>query len=320
MARAATCSRCSRWPFALRARGHDALFVAPSNFVDWIRGSGFEAESNGTDIEVAMQVPRLRSDSIRWQLRLLKDHTARLFEPLARRSEGADLIVGAGAQMVSASIAEWRERAAREHRVLSVRDSRQRGAAAGVPDADVPAVVQSPAVAGRRRRSATSPCAAPSTEVARRSACTRPTVRSATSRALRHPRSRSRSGAARRRWPRCVVVHGRLDLRRAGYARPASRRIPESGSRADLRRLRQHGGDPGGSAGGARRRRRARRRPSADSRRRMGAVSIGTPPTAMIVLTVDAVSHQAVFRASRWRSITAGRAPPRRWRRPACHR
>ena len=94
---------------ALRDRGHVPLFVAPSNFVDWIRGSGFEAESNGTDIEVAMQIPGSDRDSIRWQLRLLKDHTARLFEPLARASQGADLIVGAGAQLASASIAEWRD-------------------------------------------------------------------------------------------------------------------------------------------------------------------------------------------------------------------
>jgi vancomycin aglycone glucosyltransferase len=94
---------------ALRARGHVSWFVAPSNFIDWIRACGFEAESNGTDIEAAMQVPDSDRDSIRWQLRILKDHTARLFEPLARASQGADLIIGAGVQLVSPSIAEWRD-------------------------------------------------------------------------------------------------------------------------------------------------------------------------------------------------------------------
>src|SRR5450631_1596956 len=93
---------------ALRARGHVPVFVAPSNFIDWIRACGFDAESNGTDIEAAMQVLGSDRDSIRWQLRLLKEHTALLFEPLARVSEGAELIVGAGAQLASSSIAEWR--------------------------------------------------------------------------------------------------------------------------------------------------------------------------------------------------------------------
>jgi vancomycin aglycone glucosyltransferase len=93
---------------ALHARGHVPFFVAPSNFIDWIRASGFDAESNGTDIEAAMRVLGSDRDSIRWQLRVLKEHTARLFEPLARLSEGADLIIGAGAQLATSSIAEFR--------------------------------------------------------------------------------------------------------------------------------------------------------------------------------------------------------------------
>jgi len=39
----------------------------------------------------------------------LKDHTARMFAPVAQASEGADVIVGAGAQLVTASIADWRD-------------------------------------------------------------------------------------------------------------------------------------------------------------------------------------------------------------------
>lgn len=94
---------------ALRARGHAPAFVLPSNFLDWIRACGFDAVSNGVDIEADMRAPDARLESRRWQFRHLKDHTARMFEPIARASEGADLVVGAGAQVVTASIAEWRE-------------------------------------------------------------------------------------------------------------------------------------------------------------------------------------------------------------------
>lgn len=94
---------------ALRARGHVVVFVAPPNFLDWIRGCGFEAASNGADIEAAMHAPDAKLESLRWQFRLLKDHTSRMFEPIARASEGAEVIVGAGAQLVTASVAEWRD-------------------------------------------------------------------------------------------------------------------------------------------------------------------------------------------------------------------
>ena len=93
----------------LRSRGHVAAFCAPSNFLRWIAACGFEASSNGVDMEAAMLAPDAHLESRRWQFRHLKDHTARMFEPLARASEGADLVVGAGAQLVSASIAEWRD-------------------------------------------------------------------------------------------------------------------------------------------------------------------------------------------------------------------
>jgi UDP:flavonoid glycosyltransferase YjiC (YdhE family) len=94
---------------ALRARGHSAWFAVPEGFLAWIHACGFDAVANGVDIAAEMQAPDARLDSIRWMFGRLKDHTARMFEPIARASEGADVIVGAGAQMVTASIADWRE-------------------------------------------------------------------------------------------------------------------------------------------------------------------------------------------------------------------
>ena len=94
---------------ALHARGHVAAFSVPSGFLDWVRANGFEATSNGVDIEAEMQSPDAKLDSVRWMFGCLKEHTARMFEPVARASEGADVIVGAGAQLVTASIADWRE-------------------------------------------------------------------------------------------------------------------------------------------------------------------------------------------------------------------
>ena len=94
---------------ALRARGHDVIFAVPSNFLAWIRAFGFEAVSNGVDIEAEMQAPGARLDSLRWMFGCLKDQTARMFDPVARASAGAEVIVGAGAQLATSSIAEWRD-------------------------------------------------------------------------------------------------------------------------------------------------------------------------------------------------------------------
>ena len=94
---------------ALRARGHVAVFVVPLNFLEWIRARGFDAVSNGVDIAAAMQAPDAKLESVRWLFGRLKDQTARMFEPVARASEGAEVIVGAGAQLVTASVAEWRD-------------------------------------------------------------------------------------------------------------------------------------------------------------------------------------------------------------------
>ena len=94
---------------ALRARGHTASFVAPSNFVDWIRARGFAAESNGVDAEEVLRAAGPNLQSIRWQWRHLAGLTATLFASVARASAGADLIVGAGLQLAAASVAEWRD-------------------------------------------------------------------------------------------------------------------------------------------------------------------------------------------------------------------
>jgi vancomycin aglycone glucosyltransferase len=94
---------------ALRGRGHAVSFSVPSNFLDWIRARGFDAASNGVDIAAEMQAPGAKIASMRWLFDRLKDHTARMFEPIARASEGADVILGAGAQLVTASIADWRD-------------------------------------------------------------------------------------------------------------------------------------------------------------------------------------------------------------------
>jgi vancomycin aglycone glucosyltransferase len=46
---------------------------------------------------------------MRWQMRYLSHITPRLFESVARASDGCDLIVGAGVQLVAPSVAEWRD-------------------------------------------------------------------------------------------------------------------------------------------------------------------------------------------------------------------
>ncbi len=93
---------------ALRARGHDVAFVVPSNFVQWVRARGFDAEPNGIDVEVLLNEPGTDLQSLRWQLRHLDDLTTRLFESLAASRFDADLIVGAGVQVAASSIAELR--------------------------------------------------------------------------------------------------------------------------------------------------------------------------------------------------------------------
>jgi vancomycin aglycone glucosyltransferase len=94
---------------ALRERGHEVVFSAPENFVPWIRRLGFDAQSNGVNVETILQEPGADLHSLRWQLRHLTELTDTLFAAVARSCVGADLIVGAGIQLAATSVAESRD-------------------------------------------------------------------------------------------------------------------------------------------------------------------------------------------------------------------
>jgi len=94
---------------ALTSRAHEVAFVAPANFVAWIRSHGFRAESNGVDVEAVLTAPDADLHSMRWQLRHLSELTAQLFGALVSYAGDADLIVGAGIQLAASSVAEQRD-------------------------------------------------------------------------------------------------------------------------------------------------------------------------------------------------------------------
>ena len=94
---------------ALVARGHEVAFVVPANFVASIRSRGFQAASNGIDVEAVLTAPDADLHSMRWQHRHLSDLTAQLFASLTGHSGDADLIVGAGIQLAASSVAEQRD-------------------------------------------------------------------------------------------------------------------------------------------------------------------------------------------------------------------
>jgi vancomycin aglycone glucosyltransferase len=93
---------------ALKARGHVVQLVAPSNFVTWVRGYGLDIQSDGIDVEDLLRSARSGLQTLSWQLRYLSHNTPLLFEPVARASEGFELIVCAGIQFAAASVAQWR--------------------------------------------------------------------------------------------------------------------------------------------------------------------------------------------------------------------
>jgi vancomycin aglycone glucosyltransferase len=93
---------------ALRARGHVVLLTVPANFVSWVRGYGFDTESDGIDVETHLRSAGTGLQSLSWQMRYLSHITPLLFEPVARASEGCGLILGAGLQFAAASVAQWR--------------------------------------------------------------------------------------------------------------------------------------------------------------------------------------------------------------------
>jgi vancomycin aglycone glucosyltransferase len=92
----------------LRARGHVVSLTVPANFVSWLRGYGFDTVSDGVDVEALLRSAGAGLQSLSWQMRYLSHMTPLLFEPVARASEGCDLIVGAGLQFAAASVAQWR--------------------------------------------------------------------------------------------------------------------------------------------------------------------------------------------------------------------
>jgi vancomycin aglycone glucosyltransferase len=74
----------------------------------WVRGYGFDTESDGIDVEALLRSAGTGLQSLSWQMRYLTHITPLLFEPVARASEGCELIVGAGLQFAAASVAQWR--------------------------------------------------------------------------------------------------------------------------------------------------------------------------------------------------------------------
>jgi vancomycin aglycone glucosyltransferase len=96
--------------FGLRARGHEPSFLAPDNFVAWIRSCGFPCEPNGVDVHAHLTSSGADLGSWRWQ----RHHFRRvmipaLFEAFARTRFDPDIIVGTGVQLAAPSAAEQRE-------------------------------------------------------------------------------------------------------------------------------------------------------------------------------------------------------------------
>ena len=72
----------------LRARGHHVSFVAPDNFVAWIRAHGFDVQGDGIDVEAMLRAEGARFDSLRWQMRHISQLLIpRLFASLSRATE-----------------------------------------------------------------------------------------------------------------------------------------------------------------------------------------------------------------------------------------
>jgi vancomycin aglycone glucosyltransferase len=93
---------------ALKARGHVVQLVAPVNSVTWVRSYGLDIQSDGIDVEAELRSSGTGIQSLSWQMRYLAHTTPLLFEPVARASEGCELIVCAGIQFAAASVAQWR--------------------------------------------------------------------------------------------------------------------------------------------------------------------------------------------------------------------
>jgi vancomycin aglycone glucosyltransferase len=91
----------------LRARGHTASFLAPDDFVEWIRGYGFPCVSNGVDVRSTLLAHAGVAASPRWQFRHFRDvFVPALFDAFSRTDRDVDLMIGSGVQMAAASAAE----------------------------------------------------------------------------------------------------------------------------------------------------------------------------------------------------------------------
>jgi vancomycin aglycone glucosyltransferase len=93
---------------ALRARGHVVRLVAPANFVTWVQSYGLDIQSDGVDVEALLRSSGAGLQSLSWQMQYLSRITPLLFDPVARASEGCELIVCAGIHFAAASVAQWR--------------------------------------------------------------------------------------------------------------------------------------------------------------------------------------------------------------------
>jgi vancomycin aglycone glucosyltransferase len=213
---------------ALRARGHNVVLTVPANFVAWVSAYGFDTESDGVDVEALLRSAGTGLQSLSWQMRYLSHITPLLFEPVARASEGYELIIGAGLQFAAASVAEWR----------------------GVPYAHAvfcPCAMPSSAAPPPNVHRQTLPrwinrllwkAGGPIAELALRGHINRGRATLGL-KALDSPIGQILKG-------RVILAgerdeHRRLGARRTRDTGSSSRGVPAAGSRADLHWLRQHG-------------------------------------------------------------------------------
>ena len=94
---------------ALRSCNHRVRFVAPANFVTWIREHGVECESDGVNVEAEIREAGSDASAMRRHMRRMTEVLLpRLFTSVAEAADDVDLIVGAGIPLAVPSVAEFR--------------------------------------------------------------------------------------------------------------------------------------------------------------------------------------------------------------------
>ncbi|HZU82091.1 MAG TPA: glycosyltransferase [Polyangiaceae bacterium] len=102
---------------ALKVRdlGHDVRLCVPPNFVEWVRGFGFEAASVGVVMRHPVgrsggeSAPPITAEQLRRMRESMPDLITDQFDAVGEAAEGCDVIVGANAHQYAArSIAELR--------------------------------------------------------------------------------------------------------------------------------------------------------------------------------------------------------------------